>query len=106
MNHLENCKHRVIHCKNKNCNAQGNKAFIEEHKKKCNYRIIKCECEKEMVYHLFKKHIKKDCPEALIPCRYYDDKIKRKNLEEHKKKMGMLNALRINTRNHKKESKQ
>jgi hypothetical protein len=85
MNHLENCKHRVIHCKNKNCNAQGNKAFIEEHKKKCNYRIIKCECEKEMVYHLFKKHIKKDCPEALIPCRYCDDKIKRKNLEEHKK---------------------
>ena len=84
-NHLENCKHRVIHCKNKNCNAQGNKSFIEEHEKKCNYRIIKCECEKEMVYHLFKKHIKKDCPEALIPCRYCDDKIKRKNLEEHKK---------------------
>ena len=85
MNHLEDCEHRVIHCKNKNCNAQGNKAFIEDHKKKCNYRIIKCECEKEMVYHLFKKHIKKDCPEALIPCRYCDDKIKRKNLEEHKK---------------------
>lgn len=94
MNHLENCEHRVIHCKNKNCNAQGNKKFIEDHKKKCNYRIIKCECEKEMVYHLFKKHIKKDCPEALIPCKYCDDKIKRKNFEEHQKKNGNAECIK------------
>ena len=33
MNHLENCEHRVIHCKNEPCNTQGNKAFIEDHKK-------------------------------------------------------------------------
>ena len=106
MNHLENCEHRVILCKNEHCNAQGNKAFIEDHKKKCRYRIIKCECKKEMVFHQFKKHIKEDCPEALVSCRYCEDKIKRKNFEEHQKKNGMLNALRINTRNHKKKSKQ
>lgn len=86
MEHLENCKYRVYYCKNKPCNAQGNKDFLEDHKKKCNYRKIICECKTKIVFHLFEKHIKEGCPEALVSCRYCDEKIKRKNLEEHEKK--------------------
>jgi hypothetical protein len=67
--HRETCPFQQVQCPHENCNTMMQRREIQEHERKCRYRIVACEvCLTELIQHELQHHQDSDCPDALIPC--------------------------------------
>ena len=70
--HLEKCKFRLYHCKNKPCKVEGILSVIKEHSKRCEYRIVSCyKCGMTYRFNNLNNHMKV-CPQQPVKCDFCD----------------------------------
>ena len=68
--HLEKCKYRLYHCKNKPCKVEGILSVIKEHSKHCQYRIVSCyKCNMTYRFNNLNNHLKV-CPQQPVKCDF------------------------------------
>jgi hypothetical protein len=83
LSHENNCRFRLIKCKNKECNIWKKNEDIEEHEKDCEFNLKKCcFCSKEIITKNLKEH-EEDCEESIKICKGCKSEIKKKDLVEH-----------------------
>ncbi|CAL5057240.1 unnamed protein product [Urochloa decumbens] len=105
--HRNQCKFRVVNCKNDGCSASFSAIHIEEHDSICPFKALPCDqlCEQHVMRCEMDKHCATVCPMKIINCPYYhigcETAFPQGNLDNHCSKLlqtHMLYVLQATTR--------
>ena len=85
--HAEHCRYKLYQCPNQNCKELFYAHKKEAHLQICEFRLIECDkCKKKIIFNDTENHLKNDCPDVLITCKFCCEKVKKKEyLKNHSK---------------------
>lgn len=83
--HIVNeCIYAEIVCPNENCYETFTRMNLDDHKKMCQYELIKCiQCNQEMIKKNMEKHLSAKCPNMIINCEHCKEQFMKKNINQH-----------------------
>lgn len=82
-NHKKECDYVMLKCPFKNCGKKMIRKEMIEHKKECIYKSINCKmCDKKIVYDKIENHYK-NCPKMLVKCIFCNNETFKKDLTNH-----------------------